>query len=96
MFESIVNQIELGFRPNKILLFGSYARGASENGSDIDLCIVAETKDKRNTLTDMYYDLTSDLPIDIILYTPEEWMNCLQDPCSFASQINKEGVLLYG
>lgn len=96
MFESIISQIESGFHPNRIILFGSFVKGTSKQGSDIDLCVVAETNDKRNTLSDMYYDLSTDIPVDIVLYTPEEWVNSLRDPCSFASQINREGVVLYG
>ena len=55
-----------------------------------------ETDNKRETLSDMYYDIKANLPIDFILYTPSEWDECVKDPYSLASHINKEGVILYG
>ncbi len=38
--------------PQKILLFGSQAKGTATAKSDIDLCIIASTNDKRSLLTD--------------------------------------------
>jgi predicted nucleotidyltransferase len=95
MLESIIQQIEAVFHPHKVLLFGSHAKGTSNKQSDIDLCIVAETLSKRDTLTEMYFGIKSDLPLDIILYTPEEWSIYVKDPMSFAAQIDREGLVLY-
>ena len=56
--------------PQKILLFGSQAKGTATAKSDIDLCVIASTNDKRSLLTDLYCDTESDTPIDFLLYTP--------------------------
>ena len=96
MFENIAKQIVDMYLPQKILLFGSHAKGNAKPNSDIDLCVVADTSNKRKTLADMYYYIDSELPIDILLYTPKEWEDCVHDFASFAHKINKEGVLLYG
>ena len=82
--------------PQKILLFGSQAKGTATAKSDIDLCVIASTKDKRSLLTDLYYHTESDLPIDFLLYTPEEWERSVEDSQSFAHKLNREGVVLYG
>ena len=63
---------------------------------DIDLCVIASTKDKRSLLTDLYYHTESDMPIDFLLYTPEEWERSVEDSQSFAHKLNREGVVLYG
>lgn len=78
--------------PQKILLFGSQAKGTATAKSDIDLCIIAPTNDKRSLLTDLYCDTESDTPI----YTPEEWEHSVADSQSFAHKLNREGVVLYG
>ncbi|MFR8283674.1 MAG: nucleotidyltransferase domain-containing protein [Faecalibacterium sp.] len=52
--------------PQKILLFGSQAKGTATAKSDIDLCIIASTNDKRSLLTDLYCDTESDTPIDFL------------------------------
>lgn len=81
--------------PEKILLFGSQAKGTATAKSDIDLCVIASTKDKRSLLTDLY-DTESDTSIDFLLYTPEEWEHSVADSQSFANKLNREGVVLYG
>ena len=77
MFEKMTKQIVDMFVPYKILLFGSQAKGATNPHSDIDLCIIADTENKRKTLTDMYYNIDSEKPVDILLYTPSEWESSL-------------------
>ena len=39
----IVNKIAIGFSPDKIILFGSYATGHANEDSDLDLLIVKDT-----------------------------------------------------
>lgn len=75
---------------------GSQAKGTATAKSDIDLCVIASTKDKRSLLTDLYCDTESDTPIDFLLYTPEEWEHSVADSQSFANKLNREGVVLYG
>ena len=82
--------------PSRIYLFGSYAKGTQRPESDFDICIVASTENKRQLLTELYFRVESEHPIDFLLYTPEEWESCLADELSFAYQVSREGVLLYG
>lgn len=94
--QAIQEQIIQQCSPQKILLFGSRAKGTATENSDIDLCIVASTKNKRALLTDLYCDTASDTPIDFLLYTPEEWEQCVSDHQSFAYKLDREGIVLYG
>lgn len=94
--QAIQEQIIQQCSPQKILLFGSRAKGTATANSDIDLCVVASTKNKRALLTDLYCDTESDTPIDFLLYTPEEWEQCVSDHQSFAYKLNREGIVLYG
>jgi predicted nucleotidyltransferase len=94
ILKSALHQLEM-FHPEKVFLFGSFATASFNPGtSDIDLCVVAETEDKRETLTKMYNDIKLDLPCDFLLYTPEEWARCVQDLCSFAHHIRTTGMML--
>lgn len=94
--EKIIAQIKNKYSPDKILLFGSNAKGTAKKNSDIDLCIVINTKDKRRLLTDLYYNITSEKPVDFLLYTPAEWDYCINDKTSFAYKILHSGVVLHG
>lgn len=82
--------------PTRIILFGSQAKGTAGEWSDIDFCVVAETKSKRRYAAEMQQLLDCEKPVDIIVYTPSEWEECLGDPASFAAKIEKEGIVLYG
>lgn len=94
VLNSLVQQLE-PFHPEQILLFGSFATADFKSGvSDIDLCIVVETEVKREILTDMYTVIQSDFPVDLLLYTPEEWTRCVQDTSSFAYHISTTGLKL--
>lgn len=96
MFEYVSKQIIDIYSPEKVVLFGSNAKGTAKYKSDIDLCVIVSTSNKRELLADMYYSIDSEKPLDILLYTPEEWEQCIYDSTSFAYKINREGVVLYG
>jgi predicted nucleotidyltransferase len=93
---SIKEQIVSRYAPSKVVLFGSQARATATKRSDIDLCIVKNTDNKRELLTDMYLNIESSKPFDLILYTEAEWNQCVDDTTSFAYLINKKGIVIYG
>lgn len=71
---SVVDRIVRGFQPQRIILFGSFARGDAREDSDLDLLVVLdETPSKHQSAVEMRRAL-SDLPIakDIIVTTPDE------------------------
>lgn len=95
MLEEITKQL-MEFNPTAIYLFGSLAKGNSTSSSDIDICIIAETSNKRQFIAELYCAIDSNKPIDFIVYTPDEWEKCVADKTSFAHKICNEGVCLYG
>jgi predicted nucleotidyltransferase len=72
--DEIVARIVRGFHPDKIILFGSHARGTTDAHSDVDLLIVMPVTDTRRRLaTEIDLSLVGiDLPADVIVVTPEE------------------------
>lgn len=95
ILENIKNQLSV-YEPDKIILFGSRAKGTANPESDYDICVIAQCENKRDTLTDMYCSLDHVVPIDLLLYTPQEWRKWINDSGSLISLINREGKLLYG
>lgn len=94
--EKIKEQLVLKFKPSKIILFGSVAKVLVHKGSDIDICVIVNTKNKRDLLTQICLSIETDLQVDFVLYTPEEWKEYFNDPTSFASLINSTGREIYG
>lgn len=92
--ESVKNQLIELYNPNKIILFGSLVKRVIKKNSDIDICIVMDTEDKRRLISEIYIAIESIIPIDIIVYTVKEWEDNIKDKTSFAYNILKYGKLL--
>jgi len=71
--QRIVEQIK-DYEPVKVILFGSTARGDTDEYSDIDLIVVKETGERfLQRLITVTGFLPQDLRIDVFVYTPEEF-----------------------
>ncbi len=73
--EQMVERIVARFHPEKIILFGSYARGAGTADSDVDLLIVlpveGSKRAKQLEIRAAVHDVR--VPKDIIVTRPEEF-----------------------
>jgi predicted nucleotidyltransferase len=93
----IVNKIALNFNPEKIFLFGSYASDNPTRDSDLDLLIIQSSKLPRHKrVFEIRKSLIgSMIPLDIIVYTPEEFENEKEIKFSFINNSIKTSKLLY-
>lgn len=73
----------------KVILFGSRARGDSDERSDIDLAVATSAMDirEKTRLTYLCDELDTLLPIDLI------WLDEASQPLK--DQIKRDGVILY-
>lgn len=84
--------------PDKIILFGSRARGDSKKDSDYDLCVLKRNVEHRRKLAQQIYVSLCDVstPIDVIVQTPDKFDELKDDPYLVYKQIAKDGVVVYG
>lgn len=94
--DSIKEQLIQLLEPKSIILFGSQSKGTAKKSSDIDLCIIKNTDDKKALLTKAYINVESTKPFDLIIYTEEEWESAVAELSSFAHIIKKGGSVIYG
>lgn len=75
VLEEIVERIVEEFSPEKIILFGSYARGEATEDSDVDLLVVAATDLPQHERFPAVRRLLADFPVafDIVVKTPREY-----------------------
>lgn len=96
----IVERVKTQYRPQKIIIFGSYAWGNPTKDSDVDLLIVKETNEKhRERSLEVRRILNKEnafVGIDILVYTPEEFAKRIEMGDSFLSKILRRGKVLYG
>ncbi len=91
--ERLVN----GFHPDRIILFGSQARGTADDRSDVDILVVCSFEGKRRHLMlEMDRALRGlNLARDIMVLTPEEFERDRHIPGTIARPAWKEGKVLY-
>lgn len=82
--------------PEKIILFGSWAKGKEDSYSDIDLIFVWNTKKRfLDRLADLYDRWSLSVGVDILAYTPEEFKKMLEEKNPFLEKAIAEGIVLY-
>ena len=92
----VCNRIVREFRPQKVILFGSYAYGRPTPDSDVDLLVIMPLQGRA---TDQAIAISSRLdhrfPIDLLVRSPEEVRRRLGLNDFFLLEITQKGKVLY-
>ena len=92
----VVEQIVKNFKPQKIILFGSYARGNPHPESDLDLLVIIDTPLKEGKLSlEIRHNLGVMFGLDLIVYKPQHLKDRVEMGDWFLRDILKEGKVLY-
>lgn len=86
------------FNPERVVLFGSYARGEADVNSDVDLLVVMDSDlprfeqggPIRMALSERWIE-----PIDVIVRSPSVVEENKDDPYSLEHEALTDGVVLY-
>jgi HEPN domain-containing protein/predicted nucleotidyltransferase len=95
--DDVIHRVVGAYKPDRIILYGSHARGMAGEDSDIDILIVKETDErpaKRRMEVEKFL-ADRELPIDITVYTPQEIRYLFSIGSPFISEIIKEGKVVY-
>lgn len=86
--------------PDKIILFGSRAIGNYREDSDYDIYIIKSGIDNERVVTRAVYRALLEIEIgtsvDILASSPEKFEKNKYDPYLITSDVNTQGVTLYG
>jgi predicted nucleotidyltransferase len=88
-------QIAARFRPNCIILFGSYANGRPNKDSDVDILVVMPARDEINQAVRILESTDSSFPLDLIVRSPQNLRWRLQAGDWFLREIVCRGTVLY-
>ena len=92
----IVDQIAKNYKPEKIIIFGSFAYGKPKENSDVDLVVIKKTKKRFiKRLFEVCQYVKSRLGTDILVYTPKEWKEALEEENYFIKEISQKGTVIY-
>ncbi len=95
--ERITEKIVREYKPEKIILYGSCARGKITKNSDIDMFLIKKTKKSFGERLREISGLVGDrsVPFEAIVYTPQELERELRLGDFFVEEVLEEGKVLY-
>ena len=94
---AVVDTIAERFKPEKIVTFGSCARGEAGPGSDLDLLVIMESnlpRYKRAAPLRLLFD-RAPCPMDILVFTPEEVKRWNGTVNHIVTEALEKGVVAY-
>ena len=88
-------QVAERFRPDKIILFGSYAYGTPHEDSDVDLMVVMPTANHASQAIRIRLALPAPFPLDLLVRTPDDLCRGLKEDDWFVREVVEKGKVLY-
>ena len=98
--KEVTDRVIERIHPEKVILFGSAARGEADENSDIDLFIVAKTDKpflaRMSPVHDVLHEMRYPWTVESIIYTPEEFEKAQRKGSLFVHEVLTTGQVLYG
>jgi predicted nucleotidyltransferase len=83
------------FKPDKIILFGSYAYGTPNRDSDVDILVVMPCRNRIGQAVNIRWDFPVPFSMDLIVRTPRQLADRIKYGDSFMSEIVTQGKVLH-
>lgn len=85
------------YDPEKIIIFGSYARGEVDEYSDLDFVVIKKTRKRFiRRLIDVAMLIDEGMgKVDVFVYTPKEFKEMVKKGNPFIERVLKEGKVVY-
>ena len=95
--QALADKIAREFRPEKIILFGSHARGDARPESDVDLLVIMPRngKEHHQQAAEIHLKCHPGFPMDVLVRTQEEFKERLSMRDWFMRDIAREGRVLH-
>jgi predicted nucleotidyltransferase len=95
--ERVAATIAAATDAERVILFGSHARGDAGPSSDVDLMVIAESALPRHKRARALHAMFRPYPfgMDLLVYTPQEVERAARSPLSFVSGVLREGKAVY-
>ena len=84
------------YDPERVILFGSLARGDSDDYSDIDVMVIKRTETRFvQRLVEAGRLISLPRHVDVFVYTPEELSAMEEDGNPFIEGALRDGIVVY-
>ncbi len=98
-WEEVTRRLVAEMEPDRIILFGSYAWGAPDEDSDLDLLVIVPHSEQSPTLRAVRAHRCLrgiPFPVDVLVKTRAEVERGGHVPASLVSEVLERGKVLYG
>jgi predicted nucleotidyltransferase len=97
ILKEIIKRVVDVAHPERIIMFGSAARGEMDKGSDVDLLVIKGEEYNQNKLTkEIYINMIGiEQSVDVVLATPEQVERYRNTHCLIIAPALKEGMEIY-
>ena len=99
IINQIINTIVSTVVPDKVILFGSHARGDHRDHSDVDILILKKgLKNERELTNNLYLEFFNkkiSVPVDLIAVDYDKYNQLSDDIGYIYKKIKQEGVVVY-
>jgi predicted nucleotidyltransferase len=97
LYGEIVRRILAVTDPEKVIVFGSRARGDHRLNSDVDVLVIQESSEPRYKRAGPLYRALAGLPVevDVLVYTPREILEWSAVDQAFVTTAVREGLVVY-
>lgn len=95
--QQIVDELVRNYQPEKVIMYGSQVSGKTHEWSDVDLVAIKKTNKKfRDRIGEASAAVDHILPIDILVYTPEEFKKMSKESSFIKDEVIDKGKVVYG
>ena len=96
VLDAIVRRVVEVARPERIILFGSAARGDMTRHSDVDLLVIANVQDRLGAMGRIHRRLRGEhAAVDVVVVTPAEVARYRNSHASIIKPAMQEGRIVY-
>lgn len=94
--KKIVTILKQNYKPEKIIIFGSTFSRKTKEWSDLDLVIIKKTNKRfYDRISEISNLITHNVPLDILIYTPDEFSRMAKDNYFIRDEVLKKGKVIY-
>lgn len=92
----IIEILKRSYKPERIILYGSASQNRAKEWSDLDLVIIKKTNRRfYDRISEVSSLITHEVPVDILVYTPEEFLSMAKTNYFIRDEVLKRGKTIY-